>query len=85
MTKDIDYLKEKTDEILEQVKATNGTVRTHSVELGTLNQKVSDHFYFHRYKLGLTRYIEKMSRAQATILVMALQILAMIAIALIMR
>ena len=85
MTKDIDYLKEKTNEILEQVKTTNGTVRNHSVELGTLRQKVSDHFYFHKYKMGLTRHMEKMSRGQATIILITIQLIAMIIIALIMR
>ncbi len=85
MGKDIDYLKEKTNEILEQVKETNGTVRKHSTELSTLKQKVSDHFYFHKYKMSLNRHIDKMSRGQATMLLMAIQIIAMIIIALIVR
>ncbi len=85
MTKDIEYLKEKTNEILEQVKSTNGTVRKHSVDLGALKQKVSDHFYFHKYKMSLTRHMEKMSRGQATIILIAIQIIAMIIIALIVR
>ncbi len=85
MGKDIDYLKEKTNEILEQVKETNGTVRKHSTDLSALKQKVSDHFYFHRYKMGLTRHMEKMSRGQATVILIAIQIIAMIIIALIMR
>ena len=32
-TKDIEYLKNKIDEVLEQVKATNGTVRNNNEKI----------------------------------------------------
>jgi len=72
-------------EMLRQVKATNGIVGRHTEEIARLSQKQRDHFYFHRYKLNLSKHIEKMSRAQATVVVAALQIVAMVIIALVVR
>jgi len=45
--KDIEYLKNKTDGILEQVKATNGTVRYHDSKIIKLEQNQSNHFRNH--------------------------------------
>ncbi len=60
--KDIAYLKKTTEAILTQVKETNGTVRTHEVEIGTLKQKIKDHFHLHKV-------IDKLSRGQVVVLI----------------
>ena len=69
MTKDIDYLKERTDEILEQVKATNGTVRIHEVKIAKIQQKQKDHFYFHEKLNKVKTNLERMSRAKLVLII----------------
>ncbi len=60
--KDITYLKEKTDEILKQVKETNGTVRAHDVKIVKLEQNQSNHFHNHDEAKKDKKSVEKWSR-----------------------
>ncbi len=69
MTKDIEYLKERTDEILEQVKATNGTVREHGNRLTGVEQKQKDHFYLHEKINLVKRHLDKMSRTKMALII----------------
>ena len=65
--KDIEYLKNKTNEILQQVKATNGTVRTHDVKIAKIEQNQSNHFRNHDNEKKDKRFFENMSRGKLLI------------------
>ena len=65
----LDYLKERTDEILEQVKATNGTVRSHEIKIAKIQQKQKDHFYFHDKLNTVKTNLEVMSRAKLALII----------------
>ncbi len=85
MANDIKYLREKVDEILEQVKETNGTVRQHDRKIITLERDQSNHFRNHDLTVKSMRHIDKLSRTQLLIIAAFLNIGTIIAIAIIMR
>lgn len=75
MTKDIEYLKNKTDEILKQVKETNGTVRSHDVKIVKLEQNQSNHFRNHDRKREDNKFIESMSRKKLLVIFAIIQLI----------